>query len=137
MSTEFRQPVHPGIDEAMIHALVHGFYGRIRGDAVLGPIFLPVIGEDWDAHLAKMCDFWSSIMLRTGRYKGTPMPAHQRLTMVRPEHFIRWLALFRQTAEECTPPEIALLFIARAETIARSLQLGMFNPDFLIPKVPA
>ena len=121
-----RKPVHAEIDEAMIRALVHAFYGRIRQDAILGPIFAHVIGEDWDPHLAKMCDFWSSVMLMSGRYKGNPMIAHMRLKMVRPEHFERWLALFGETADQVCPPDIAAAFRARAANIARSLQLGMF-----------
>lgn len=120
-----RQPVHPAIDEEMVHRLVHGFYARIREDTEIGPIFNRVIGN-WDDHLAKMCDFWSSVMLMTGRFKGSPMISHMRLKMVRPEHFERWLALFRQTARDTCQPEIAELFIGRAENIARSLQLGMF-----------
>ena len=132
-----RQPVHDGISEDMIHALVHAFYGRIRRDDVLGPIFARVIGEDWDLHLAKMCDFWSSVMLLTGRYKGNPMVAHMRLKMVGPEHFERWLALFQETALDVCPPEIADLFIRRAQTIARSLQLGMFwRPGVTLPDGP-
>jgi hemoglobin len=115
-----------GIDEARIRVLVHAFYGKVRNDGVLGPIFERVIGADWDGHLAKMCDFWSSVMLLTGRYKGTPMVAHMRLKMVQPAHFERWLELFRQTAVEICPPQAAEAFIMRAENIARSLQLGMF-----------
>lgn len=121
-----RQPVHPRIDEGMIQTLVHSFYGRVREDAEIGPIFNRVIGDNWDTHLAKMCEFWSSVMLMTGRYKGNPMIAHMRLKMVRPEHFERWLILFRQTARDVCPAEIAELFIVRAENIARSLELGMF-----------
>jgi hemoglobin len=121
-----RRPVHPEIDEQTIHALVHAFYGRVRADDRVGPIFERVIGQEWDVHLAKMCDFWSSVMLLTGRYKGQPMVAHMRLKMIRPEHFARWLELFRETANELCAPPIAALFIARAENIARSLQLGMF-----------
>ncbi len=121
-----RQPLHPSIDDGMIRALVHGFYDRVRADSEIGPIFNRVIGEDWDTHLAKMCDFWSSVMLMSGRYKGNPMIAHVRLKAVRPEHFERWLGLFRTTARDLCPPEIAELFIGRAENIARSLQLGMF-----------
>ena len=121
-----RKPVHPQISEETIRALVHAFYGRVRRDEVLGPIFARVIGEDWDPHLAKMCDFWSSVMLMSGRYKGNPMIAHMRLKMVKPEHFIRWLDLFRVTALEECPPDIAVQFCARADNIARSLQLGMF-----------
>ncbi len=121
-----RLAVHPLIDEEMIRTLVHGFYARIREDEEIGPIFNGAIGDGWDAHLAKMCDFWSSVMLMTGRYKGNPMVVHSRLKTVRPEHFERWLALFRQTARTVCPAEIAELFIGRAEIIARSLKLGIF-----------
>jgi hemoglobin len=114
------------ISEEMIAALVHAFYGRVRADAVLGPIFNSVIGENWDTHLARMCDFWSSVMRMTGRYKGQPMLAHMRLKMVKPEHFARWLALFSETAEQTCPPAIAQRFCAKAHLIAQSLQLGMF-----------
>jgi hemoglobin len=115
-----------GVDDAMIRDLVHAFYGRVRDDSFIGPIFARVIGADWDLHLAKMCDFWSSVMLMSGRYKGNPMVAHMRLKDVRPEHFERWLELFRQTAAEICPPEAAAAFALRADNIARSLQLGMF-----------
>ena len=121
-----RQPVSPAIDEMVIRVLVHGFYGKVREDTEIGPIFNRVIGEGWDEHLAKMCDFWSSVMLLTGRYKGNPMIAHMRLKMIRPEHFERWLSLFRETCAEVCHPEIAALFVGKAENIARSLQLGMF-----------
>ncbi len=110
----------------MVKTLVHAFYAKIREDVVLGPIFSRVVGDNWDSHLAKMCDFWSSIMLMSGRYKGNPMIAHMRLKMVRPEHFERWLGLFQKTAQEVCPPDVAALFHARAGNIARSFQLGMF-----------
>jgi len=128
MSSEHprRRPVHPTIDEEMVKQLVHGFYTHVRADAEIGPIFNRAIGSHWDSHLAKMCDFWSSVMLMTGRYKGNPMIAHMRLKTVRPEHFERWLTLFRKAAHEVCSPDIAELFIGRAENIARSLQLGMF-----------
>jgi hemoglobin len=121
-----RKPLHDGIDEAMIRALVDAFYARIRADVVLGPVFAEIIAAEWGPHLAKMVDFWSSVMLMSGRYHGNPMAVHQRLDMVIPEHFTRWLALFHQTAREVCPADIAALFSERAETIARSLQVGMF-----------
>jgi hemoglobin len=65
-------------------------------------------------------------MLTSGRYKGSPMTAHMRLKMIRPEHFQRWLTLFRETAKDLLAPEIAAAFVLRAENIARSFQLGMF-----------
>jgi hemoglobin len=117
--------VGAGVTEPMIHDLVHAFYRGIRTDPALGPIFNRVIGDDWDAHLAKMCDFWSSVLLMTGRFKGSPMAAHARIPELRPTHFARWLHLFRQSAERLCPPEAAALFVAKSEMIAQSLQLGI------------
>jgi len=119
-------PQAPMIEEETIRRLVHGFYAKVRADAELGPIFARVIGDDWDAHLAKMCDFWSAVMLTTGRYQGNPMATHLKLEGVSPAHFARWLALFRETAGEVCDAPVAALFVARAENIARSLQMGMF-----------
>src|SRR5690242_7375712 len=111
--------------EEPIDKLVHGFYAKVRSDPEIGPIFARVI-TDWEPHLTKMCDFWSSVMRTSGRYQGNPMIAHMRLKAVRPEHFERWLALFRAAAREIATPDEAEVFVARAENIARSLQLGMF-----------
>lgn len=115
-----------GIDEALIRKLVLAFYAKIRTDPKLGPIFERVIGADWGPHLDRMCDFWSSVMLMTGRYKGNPMLAHLKLDGIAPAHFERWLALFRETASEICTPAAAGAFAARADYIAKSLQLGMF-----------
>lgn len=114
-----------GIDEAMIRTLVHAFYARVREDAILGPIFDRAIGDDWDPHLAKLCDFWSSVMLATGRFQGRPMQVHNRLPDIRPQHFGRWLALFETTAGDVCPPRAAALFAERARMIGRSLEMGL------------
>jgi hemoglobin len=125
-----------GVTEEMIHDLVHGFYGKIRTDPALGPIFNRVIRDDqWPPHLQKMCDFWSSVMLMSGRFKGAPMPAHIRIPEIRPTHFARWLHLFRQTADELCPPEAAVAFVARAEMIAQNLQLGIAASRGELPPV--
>jgi hemoglobin len=115
-----------GVDEAMIHTLVHTFYGKVREDSFIGPIFARAIGVDWDPHLAKMCDFWSSVVLMSGRFKGNPMVAHMRIKTIEPQHFERWLELFRQTAAEVCAPQAAAKFVMRAENVARSLQMGLF-----------
>lgn len=113
-----------GVTEEMIRNLVYLFYGRVRQDPELGPIFNSRIA-DWDEHLAKLCDFWSSVTLMTGRFKGAPMPAHARLTEADSSHFERWLGLWRAAAAETCPEPAAALFVAKAEMIAESLQLGM------------
>lgn len=113
-----------GVTEAMIRKLVHTFYARVRQDQVLGPIFNRAI-SDWDAHLEKLCRFWSSVTLMTGRYKGSPMQVHAGLPDVSADLFDHWLALFRDTALAVCPPEAAALFIDRAQRIAQSLELGI------------
>jgi hemoglobin len=112
-----------GIDEDMIRCLVHTFYDRIRADEVLGPIFAERIA-DWAPHLERMCAFWSSVTLMTGRYHGRPMQAHAPLP-VDGSHFDRWLGLFAVTANDVCPPAAASYFIERAHMIAESLELGI------------
>lgn len=113
-----------GITEPMIRDLVHSFYAEVRRDPLLGPIFAARI-EDWDAHLDKLCAFWSSVVLMTGRFKGRPMPVHIAISEISLAHFERWLALFRATAKTTCPEPAAALFIDRAERIAESLHLGI------------
>src|SRR6056297_1646629 len=110
-----------GLDEHVLRDLVHGFYGKVRRDPALGPIFEARI-DDWGPHLERMVAFWSSVALMTGRYHGRPVPAHTPLP-IGPAHFDRWLRLFRQTAQEVCTPEGAAHVIERAERIARSLRL--------------
>jgi hemoglobin len=113
-----------GITEPMIRALVEAFYAKVRRDRVLGPIFNREV-EDWDGHLAKLSDFWSSVMLMTGRFKGRPMAAHAAVGDITSAHFAHWLELFAGTAAEVCPPPAAALFAARARTIGQSLQMGL------------
>lgn len=121
-----------GIDEAFISRLVETFYGHVREDETLGPIFAGQV-EDWDEHLPKMKDFWSSVALNSGRYAGKPVPAHRKLDGVSAADFTVWLSLFERTLEELAPsPEVVSYFMERADRIARSLQLAMFG----LPNLP-
>ncbi len=112
-----------GIDEPMIERLVHGFYAKVREDDVLGPIFDARIA-DWEPHLARMCAFWSSVVLMSGRYHGQPMAKHAALP-IDSRHFDRWLALFEAAARDLCPRAAAAHFIDRAHRIAESLELGI------------
>lgn len=114
-----------GIDEALISDLVEGFYGKVRADPLLGPIFAERI-DDWGPHLAQMKRFWSSVALATGIYGGRPMPKHMRLP-VDADHFDRWLELFEETAQQLCAPLAARHFVTRARNIAESLELGVAN----------
>jgi hemoglobin len=109
-----------GITEAMIEQLVRA---KVRNDAVLAPVFEPRIA-DWEPHLQRMCAFWSSVALMSGRYHGTPMVKHMPLP-VDAAHFDRRLALFETTARELCPPAAATHFVELARRIAASLELGI------------
>lgn len=123
------EAVARGVDEAMIERLVHRFYAQVQRDSLLGPVFAARI-TDWEPHLERMCGFWSSVMLRTGRYHGQPMPMHARLP-VAGAHFDRWLALFEETAREVCGAA-ADLFVERARRIAQSLELGIASSRGLL-----
>ena len=106
------------IDETGIRRLVHGFYDAIRRDPLLGPIFGQAIApERWPGHLEKMCAFWSSVLLKTRRYDGRPLPPHLALADLSDIHFQRWLELFRSTAGEVsTQTALRSLFPGRSES---------------------
>ena len=106
-----------------IEALVLRFYDKVRRDPVLGPIFTPAV-HDWDEHQRTLVSFWSSVVLRTGTYRGNPMAAH-RPHPIRAEHFDHWLALWRETAIEVMPPALAQVFIEHATRIGYSLRYGL------------
>jgi hemoglobin len=112
-----------GIDNPMIERLVRHFYSKIREDALLGPIFEARI-RDWEPHLQRMCDFWSSVALMSGRYHGNPMVKHLPLP-IDATHFDRWLLLFEEAVRQTCPPETEAHFVERARRIAESLELGI------------
>lgn len=114
------------LDETMVAAVVHHFYDAIGADDLLGPIFRDEIADaEWPRHLAKMCDFWSGALLRTGRYEGRPLPPHLAIPGLEEAHFHRWLTLFKATVEHLCPPEVADLFMDRALRIAHSFRLAI------------
>lgn len=121
------------ITEDSIAALVDAFYARVRQDPELGPVFEAAV-QDWPEHLSTLTDFWSSVMLSSGRYHGRPMQVHARQP-IRPEMFDRWLTLWGETAGEMFAPEAADLFRAKAARIGESLKYGLFfNPADIAPR---
>lgn len=118
------------VTEGGILQLLDLFYGKVRGDAVLGPVFARAVGAteaDWAPHLERLAGFWSSVMLRSGRYHGDPFSAHLRLPNLEPAMFERWLGLFDEACTELFEPDLAAAFRERAERIARSLRMGLFE----------
>jgi len=120
--------------EAALPGLLEAFYARVRADAELGPVFNDAI-EDWDHHLGTLTDFWSSVMLTSGRYKGNPMQAHVKHGhRISSEMFGRWLALWNQVTAEMMSPGVAAAMQAKAGRIAQSLDLAI---HFRLPKAEA
>jgi len=118
------------VSEENIRLLVDRFYGKVRRDPELAPIFLRAIPGDWQPHLTKMYAFWSSVMLTTGRYKGNPVIKHMALPKFQPVLFERWLALFGETCRELFDPGICDEFGVKAARIAESLKLALYyRPD--------
>jgi hemoglobin len=78
-----------------------------------------------------MHDFWSSVMLTSGRYKGNPVAIHLRVEGIEPQLFARWLALFDETCRELFDDDVADAFRTKAVRIAESLKLALFyRPDW-------
>jgi hemoglobin len=118
------------VTEEAIRNLVDRFYEKIRADRELGPIFERAIPGDWGPHLATMRNFWSSVMLTSGRYKGNPVAVHQRVQGIELHLFERWIALFDETCGELFDEPIAAAFADKARRIAESLKLAVFyRPD--------
>lgn len=87
-----------------IHFLVKTFYGKVREDELIGPIFNQRITH-WEAHLEHLTDFWETNLLFVRNYKGNPIQVHidvdkanqGSITQV---HFGIWLQLWFETINE-------------------------------------
>ncbi|MDQ6654237.1 MAG: group III truncated hemoglobin [Verrucomicrobiota bacterium] len=114
---------------ADVTMLVDRFYGKVRCDALLGPIFDQVAKVDWPAHLATLYSFWETLLLGTGSYQGAPYPKHAVLP-VEKAHFDRWLQLFLETVDECFAGPKAEEAKGRALSIADTFarRMGVLAP---------
>ena len=115
-----------GITEELIRDVVVEFYRRARRDERLGPVFEAHVRE-WDGHLARMTDFWSAALLRTGRYSGRPVERHRAIAGLSRGHFDRWIELFEATVRDLCSAREAEAFLVRARRMrdAMSKVLGL------------
>lgn len=120
----------PGADmtvsEDDLMRLVKEFYSKASADPVLGPVFARAI-PDWEGHYQIVQNFWSRTLLGTTRYSGLPFAAHIPLQL-KPEHFVRWVALFKDTANHVLEPVAAARAIAKVEHMSTCFQAGLFPP---------
>ncbi|WP_417614256.1 group III truncated hemoglobin [Parasphingorhabdus sp.] len=114
-----------GIDDLLISDLVERFYGSIRNDDLLGPIFEKHVA-DWTSHLARMKNFWASVTLESGRFRGNPMLKHIAVGGLDDVHFNRWLQLWNETVDSVVFNAAAAdVFRTAAKRIASSLLTGI------------
>ncbi|HEY8579664.1 MAG TPA: group III truncated hemoglobin [Beijerinckiaceae bacterium] len=102
--------------EAALDAALRRFYEKVRDDALIGPVFAGVV-HDWEAHIGAMRDFWSRALLGTERYTRQPFLPHVPLRLG-PEHFARWVELWRAAARETMPPRLAEHVAAMGENMS-------------------
>jgi hemoglobin len=116
-----------------IRGVIDAFYTRVRADPALGPIFSAHV-TDWDAHSERLTDFWSSLMLGSGRYKGNPFAMHQPFAgELDVALFERWLELWAIATGEHFPLDLAVEFQRKARRVAESLKAGLL----FCPATPA
>lgn len=103
--------------------LVEGFYRKVRRDPLLGPIFERHVA-DWDLHLPKLVDFWTTALRGSKRYRGNPMTVHGALPDLTPSMFERWLDLFADTANALPNRAMGERAVLLSQRIAQSLWYG-------------
>jgi hemoglobin len=81
-----------------IQLLVNEFYGNVRKDELLAPIFNNVIQKRWPEHLEKMYRFWQTVLLDEHTYFGSPFPPHAKLP-IEQKHFDKWLFIWHSTID--------------------------------------
>lgn len=114
-----------------IRFLIDTFYGKVRKDEMLGPIFNFIV-EDWPEHLERLTDFWESSLLLSGSYKGNPAQVHRQVdksvnNSISMEHFGRWLHLWFATIDEHFSGKNAEIAKNRARNMSAHLFLRIFE----------
>lgn len=124
-------PLEPIVNRPMIRTFVVDFYGRVRADNTLGPIFNERLEGIWDEHFEKLTDFWMTVLGGIPAYKGNPFGAHHKVVKegqhrMKAEHFDIWLTYFDASVKDTLPPELAAIAREKARRIADSLRQGLF-----------
>lgn len=104
-----------------IESMVHRFYGRIRADPMLGPIFESRI-DDWPYHLDRMVAFWRAVLRSEPTFaiseRGAPPVLHRQIGGLDAAHFERWLTMFGDVVDEIYGREDAIDVMTAARRIA-------------------
>lgn len=118
---------HETITKNSVQQMVDIFYESVRQDSILGSVFERALPSSWDAHIALITEFWSTILLGSHSFQGNILAKHMALDGIRKEHFVRWLSLFKKTVSHFYCEDTAKKFLVVADRIASRLQLGFFD----------
>jgi hemoglobin len=119
--------LHAAVTEASIAIMVERFYASVHEHPTLGPVFNERLEGRWDKHLAQMKDFWSSVLLRSGRYEGYPLGAHFGVPGIEKRHFGDWLALFEETLRSVYQPDVAAAIHGISGQFAQRFSYALFD----------
>jgi len=100
-----------------IKLMVDTFYGKVKKDKILAPIFNETIKDNWSLHLEKMYRFWETILLNVHSYTGAPFPPHIKLN-ISEKHFQIWISLFVTNMDELFEGFVADEAKTRAQKMA-------------------
>ncbi len=116
-----------------IAKLVRSFYGLVRKDDLLGPIFNRAIqADEWEPHLEKLTDFWEASLISEKRFFGSPTKAHIAVDQTNDHqisqlHFHRWLELWVKTIDSLFEGETAEKAKAKARQMATGQYIAIFR----------
>ena len=103
--------------------LVMRFYTKVLKDEVISSFFIEKLGADmkntlWQKHIILLSDFWYTISLGKGDYRGNPFGPHLLIEGLKRESFESWLKIFFLTVDNIYTQEIALKFKEKSTIIA-------------------
>lgn len=104
-----------------VKLMVDTFYDKVNADDVLSPIFNDFAKVDWEKHMPRMYEFWSTILLSNGDYKGSPFDKHIPLPIDK-SHFDRWISIFLGNIDEHFEGPMTEDAKLRAQTISFTFQ---------------
>ncbi|HET7665938.1 MAG TPA: group III truncated hemoglobin [Mycobacterium sp.] len=95
-------PLRDLATRADVESLLRRFYSEAFHDELLAEPFAELCSRGLEEHLPIMCDFWETVLFRSGVYRRNTLHAHRRIhseTPLAPPHFARWLTLWTNSID--------------------------------------
>ncbi|QLG45958.1 group III truncated hemoglobin [Costertonia aggregata] len=114
-----------------VQLLVETFYGKIRKDEALAPIFNSIV-TDWESHFTLLTDFWETQLFLKRKYTGNPITVHEAVDgkmnhTITSEHFGQWLNIWFETVDTLFTGETAWIAKNRAQKMSTMLFVKIFE----------